>query len=733
MDSFDAYRQRVRTQLSDEDDSSAQVFSLQQWHDFRTKREPQLSSETKRKVVAQAISTFEGLYVHRDLKRARRGVDPVRQLRMLAERLEGDVALDNRPFHNRMLEIFKTLGDVHTAYRLPEPYISAIAFLPFLVGVYRENHEPKFVVTRVSWKSNELDCGAFDRDVEVVTWNGAPMKEAVRRSADFEEGSNEPHDFTLALQFMTVRWLGASFEPDSPWVVVGYREPEHPETILYCQFFWSVFFQEGGPKLLVSEQAKARIFGDGARSDHRERAVHVASQVVHATRKRLFTQEDGEVKQCRKDLIPVGLELRRLFNGFVGRTQLQEFTRAHSGVLKPAGEGDVPSLLPLFFEARIHRGAELIERGLKIANDRLALSREIRASIDAGTFGYIRIRAFALEDPEAGIFRYEFRRLLNLMIVDGRAVDGLIIDIRDNPGGSSKNAEQSLQFLTANPITPLPFRFLASTMTKEVTHPGAPYIDYRSSIVDALGTGGVFSAGRPITDPALANGSGQHYFGPVLLVTSGTTYSAGDIFAAGFQDNGLGPILGIDETTGAGGANCWFYNQHISPILDVEPLPDGINLQMAVRQCTRVGKDNGGIAIEEVGIPVKAELRYELTRGDVIQPQPWGLLLRAASELVALKRKPCDMHVDLRAVNDALHVEVRADGFTRLDFYVEGRPDAQDVNGKVTRFPLDATGRIRVEIQGFGDSASGGQPSARYIQMFDVDTELAKATTRAHK
>ncbi len=40
----------------------------------------------------------------------------------------------------------------------------------------------------------------------------------------------------------------------------------------------------------------------------------------------------------------------------------------------------------------------------------------------------------------------------------------------------------------------------------------------------------------------------------VVLVVSALCYSAADIFAASFQDYGLGKVLGVDEHTGAGGA-----------------------------------------------------------------------------------------------------------------------------------------------------------------------------------
>jgi hypothetical protein len=53
------------------------------------------------------------------------------------------------------------------------------------------------------------------------------------------------------------------------------------------------------------------------------------------------------------------------------------------------------------------------------------------------------------------------------------------------------------------------------------------------------------------------HGVGQVYYGPVVLITDAPSYSATDIFAAGFQDNDVGPVVGTAGNTGAGGANFW--------------------------------------------------------------------------------------------------------------------------------------------------------------------------------
>jgi hypothetical protein len=70
-------------------------------------------------------------------------------------------------------------------------------------------------------------------------------------------------------------------------------------------------------------------------------------------------------------------------------------------------------------------------------------------------------------------------------------------------------------------------------------------------------TGATYSAGFPLTSDKRCNGIGQVYYGPVVLITDALSYSATDIFAAGFQDNGVGVVLGTDGNTRAGGANYW--------------------------------------------------------------------------------------------------------------------------------------------------------------------------------
>jgi C-terminal processing protease CtpA/Prc len=99
------------------------------------------------------------------------------------------------------------------------------------------------------------------------------------------------------------------------------------------------------------------------------------------------------------------------------------------------------------------------------------------------------------------------------------------------------------------------------------------------------------------------------YDGPVVLVTDALCYSATDIFAAGFQDHAIGPILGTDGNTGAGGANVWGHDL-LKELFDwpakdakspYENLPKGAGMRVSIRRTLRVGA-RSGTPVEDLGV-----------------------------------------------------------------------------------------------------------------------------------
>ena len=130
-----------------------------------------------------------------------------------------------------------------------------------------------------------------------------------------------------------------------------------------------------------------------------------------------------------------------------------------------------------------------------------------------------------------------------------------------------------------------------------------------ASLRQAVSTGAQYSNAFAITDEASANAVGQRYHGPVVLVTDALCYSATDIFAAGFQDHGIGPVLGVDGNTGAGGANVWTH-ELLKLLLDTAPDDGGPEANPFVdlpggRRVPGVGAAHAAGGCEEAGTPVE--------------------------------------------------------------------------------------------------------------------------------
>jgi C-terminal processing protease CtpA/Prc len=91
-------------------------------------------------------------------------------------------------------------------------------------------------------------------------------------------------------------------------------------------------------------------------------------------------------------------------------------------------------------------------------------------------------------------------------------------------------------------------------------------------------TGSRASTAFPLYPIELVNSVGQLYQGPVVLVTDAQCYSACDIFAAGFQDHQIEPVLGVEANTGGGGANVVTHEELRTEWTDgaLKPLPKGV-------------------------------------------------------------------------------------------------------------------------------------------------------------
>lgn len=238
----------------------------------------------------------------------------------------------------------------------------------------------------------------------------------------------------------------------------------------------------------------------------------------------------------------------------------------------------------------------------------------------------------------------------------------------------------------------------------------------------ALRTGAAYSAGHPITSPAAANAVGQRYTGPVVLITDGSCYSATDMFAAGFQDHGIGPVLGVGGRTGAGGANVWT-SQLVAALANtgratpaLARLPHGAGFTVAVRRTLRVGA-RAGTPVEDSG--VEPTVRYEMTRRDLLEGNR-NLIERAAQMLAKLPVHGFDVVVDALRLDAAasgadtptgrralgtrrIRLRLRTSNIDRVDVFADQRPVLSITisDGRTTRALTVARTVRQLAVHGF--------------------------------
>jgi hypothetical protein len=300
----------------------------------------------------------------------------------------------------------------------------------------------------------------------------------------------------------------------------------------------------------------------------------------------------------------------------------------------------------------------------------------------ASTFGYLRIRTFSASVND---FVNEFIRLISAL-----PQNGLIIDVRSNGGGIIMNGELILQLLTARRIEPEPVQFINTSLNFKICQrngAASPVVDlskWVESMKQALQTGATFSAGFPITDPQNCNAIGQKYFGPVILITDALCYSTTDIFAAGFQDHEIGPVLGVDGNTGAGGANVWTHEllSNLLPGSVYEPLPNGAGMRVSIRRTLRVGK-RAGTPVEDLG--VIPDERHFVTREDLLNGNV-DMINKAGTMLAQLPVRKLTVNVQSTSPTEA-NVDITTEAIDRVDLYLNDRPiDSVDVRGGQSQF-----------------------------------------------
>src|SRR5689334_1753653 len=163
-----------------------------------------LRKKDRLRIVEQALLLLNMNYVHLPLKRAMHAVDPIQRLKLIRFRLlelKESQLPSQMQFHQQMMEIFGSNRDLHTLYMLPSPFRDHVAYLPFLIEQYFSRTSTgarvdRYTVSRISQpyfdslSERGPEVLTFQPGVEVLYWNGVPIKRAIELNGQSQAGSN---------------------------------------------------------------------------------------------------------------------------------------------------------------------------------------------------------------------------------------------------------------------------------------------------------------------------------------------------------------------------------------------------------------------------------------------------------------------------------------------------------------------------------------------------------------
>lgn len=574
-----------------------------------------LSIEEKAAIVHQAILMFKHLYPHLLFKQQQFSfADPIQQLRELGTKL---AAITEAQFHVSMIRACNSVVDTHTIYGVPPPFGGALAFLPFQLRAYEDPEgRNRFAVTRVMKTQEDGGFGHpfFAPGAVITHMNGFAAQLYVQESPDRLPSGNPVCRAARGALSATIRPLGfcplPAMTPMEQMPAGGdsTSAPAWP----FGEETTTIYYHPAGSseyKAIRFPWAVATGLGDSNTLPTSAFSVSAPFKAASSLNRILVHRDDLH-------------EQRRVETG-LGLTPFLTLPAARDSA-PPQADLTRVSKIPSVFAFQYTDG----QPGPGVPNPDI-LRGESHPTL---RFGYLKIRSFTGEGAGTDEMVAEFQRILALM--NDKAPDGLVLDVRGNPGGDIRAAERMPQMLTDRRITPAFFHLANSpavqamlrqlrddmrpganlTVEQEAKLPNAvlelqPWMD---DVDDSVKNRGPLTTGHQLTPADDANKVGRVYRGRSVLVTDVGTYSAADIFAAAYQDHEIGLVIGVDPATGGGGGNVWthediLHNLPATPDLAFQKLPGGVTLRLAIRRSIRTGI-NSGVALEDAG--VAADLHF---------------------------------------------------------------------------------------------------------------------------
>jgi hypothetical protein len=602
-----------------------------------------LSLTGRKRLVEQALVLVDDNFVHLPLKESMHGVDPVQKLRLIQHRLDQSTSatMDSEfQFHRDMIKVFTSVRDLHTNYLLPAPFADKVAFLPFDVEEFFDSGEPHYIATHFVQGFSHTH---FKRGVEIMTWNGVPIRRAIDVSADQHAGSNSAARHARGVDGLTLRALRRALPPDAMWVIIGYIDLNGVEREMKQEWIVTPMLPDTGGVDVDSANANAACLG-----------IDIEADIMQRARKMLFAP-----KVIADERKPRKMSTRGAAAGQPVATTMSGVFRARS-VTTPSGEFGYIRI----FTFSVSDPEAFIDEFIRLAGllPQRGLIMDVRGNGGGHIFaseGLLQVLTPVEITPEPTQF---INTPLNARICDRHKRNPVGIDLGPWVDSIRSSVETGAVYSRGFPITPNDF----------ANRKGQKYHGPIVLITDAR----CYSA----TD-IFAAGFKDHQIGHILGVDANTGAGGANVWTHGLlQDLLRFPAPADPETP-------------------YKNLPNGAGMRVAIRRTLRVG-DQSGTPVEDLGIT--PDSRHALTRDDLLSANK-DLISEAGK---VLKNAPVRLlTVSTSQAGSTLTIQVTTVGILRLDTYIDGRPlESLDINDGIRSFNVDLpAGANLLELAGYKD------------------------------
>ena len=453
-------------------------------------RFPRYTPAERLQVVDQAEMLLK-IYVNRESKMRHYGpsVDPLPKMVEMRRIMNN---LTDHDFHVRMSSIFTNLHDRHANYYFPRPYSCYEVIWPIEMTLAESHtpHSPLVVVKSISTVKQVLDLAPE------VARHVAP--------GDIVRGINKK-SFAQLFAELSPFTSGAN-QYGSMRSVLAYLAARHG--------YSAILPNETTVEYMIQKPSGALI---NVRANLSAQVNKLCLKEAEHEEKRR-NNRDGPV--LRIDSVP-----RRFFN----KSQLDNFA--------------VP---PVINFRSLFRNGDIDLRHAK--RDNIIIWDVL--NFKGYKLGFFKFETFLVQKPMTP--RELLLKFRNILINEMKDTDALLIDVRDNGGGSIPFVESIPQFFVEYHKTHFGRALIGginSLIYLEEEMRGTEWYDAYSN------PDGSYSKPVKFISNDEANKFGMAYFKSVAVLTNALCYSACEIFTAGMQDSEAAFVFGEDPSTGGGGAN----------------------------------------------------------------------------------------------------------------------------------------------------------------------------------